>query len=172
MQSWMMPSFSSNGYCVMLWFAGCALDTKAKYVAGVVIVFFLAILTALLPVLQTVLVHRGTIKDRVTTSVATKATRTVLYAVQMFFAYLCMLVVMMYETILFCAVIFGLSVGHFASLVATEKLQQRWREQKEGDTKPVSSSSRAVNNDAALIEDAPCDVPDRLLPRNTPCCSC
>eukprot|EP00996_Jenningsia_fusiforme_P003976 NODE_4776_length_763_cov_28.655462_g4428_i0.p1 GENE.NODE_4776_length_763_cov_28.655462_g4428_i0~~NODE_4776_length_763_cov_28.655462_g4428_i0.p1 ORF type:complete len:192 (+),score=36.65 NODE_4776_length_763_cov_28.655462_g4428_i0:77-577(+) len=105
-----VPSFLHGGYCSMLWFEGWTLDSPSRYALGCLGLFVLGTCNELMMWIRTK-------QDRGTRSLV----RSMLYGVQMAIAYFMMLVVMLFEPILFGCMIVGLIVGH----VAKGKLEAR-----------------------------------------------
>lgn len=127
MGSWMMPSFSSdpNAYCVLLWFKEWTLDTSGKYIFACIGLLLMGFCHWMLTIRQEIVSRY--IKDIMESQVNNQKEETsrrnlillrnfevtLYYGLQMWLAYLLMLVVMTYDIVLIIVVIIGLMFGHF-----------------------------------------------------------
>jgi len=113
MVPWFLLSWSADpsARCVLLWVKGWTLDTPAKYAAGVAGVFLLAAASEWLAGERRHLDAR--LLADAGNALPLRVTRSALFGLQMFLAYLLMLVAMLYEVALFGALLLGLAVGHF-----------------------------------------------------------
>ncbi|DAZ98371.1 TPA: hypothetical protein N0F65_000690, partial [Lagenidium giganteum] len=107
---------SINGNCVRLFFQPWVLNSKVKYAFGFLGIFFMALFNEYLAkfrerVRQGLLQARRQHADNKAHKLACKLLLSVLYMVQMTIAYFAMLVVMMYESVLFLALILGFGAG-------------------------------------------------------------
>ncbi|RQM25299.1 hypothetical protein B5M09_000912 [Aphanomyces astaci] len=128
---------SAGGTCVKLFFQSWVLDTPIKYFFGLLGVFILPLVNEYLVVFrEDTRMHY--IKTKVSRCAWTKPGRklvlTLLYMGQMTLAYLAMLVVMVYDSFLFLALIagFGVAFACFKSdrslgLKSTAMMRATWR---------------------------------------------
>ena len=108
-----MPSWSQdpNAYCVLLWLRGWTLDTRTKYLMGLVLIFCMGLANEWLS--QYRRRYQGHTTDEGPSVQTKNMIQSALYGLQMVVAYLMMLVVMTYEPFLFAALVLGLTVGHY-----------------------------------------------------------
>lgn len=109
MGSWFGPTWSENQWCVLLWFEGWTLDTKAKYAMALILIFVMATSNEGFSMLRR---KMGPGQNQVPSSTLQLA-RVLLYGAQMIVAYLLMLVVMTYEINLCMSLLVGLMSGHY-----------------------------------------------------------
>jgi hypothetical protein len=102
-------SKDSAAYCVLLWFGGWTLDTRAKYAMGVLLVFAAGASNEAFLVAR----RKFTLSRWRVGSELRHVVDAALYGLQMILAYLLMLVVMTYEIVLFVALVLGLATGHY-----------------------------------------------------------
>ncbi|KAF0690431.1 Aste57867_18163 [Aphanomyces stellatus] len=127
-----------DGTCVKLFFQSWVLDTPLKYIVGLIGVFLLPLVNEYLVCLRED-IRMAFIKTKLSRHQAwgkqsRKLLLTVLYMAQMTLAYFAMLVVMVYDTGLFLALIsgFGVAFGYFKSerslgLKSTAMMRATWR---------------------------------------------
>ena len=98
-----MPSWSQdpNAYCVLLWLRGWTLDTRTKYLMGLVLIFCMGLANEWLS--QYRRRYQGHTTDEGPSVQTKNMIQSALYGLQMVVAYLMMLVVMTYEPFLFAA---------------------------------------------------------------------
>lgn len=110
----MLPGFQKSingGTCVLFLFQDAVLDTEAKYALAVTGTFFIAVLVEMFRWFRT---HVGKREFRFSQNFGELAMDSVLfllYTSQMCLAYFLMLLVMLYEYILFIAILIGLGTG-------------------------------------------------------------
>eukprot|EP01097_Dermamoeba_algensis_P001666 TRINITY_DN1624_c0_g1_i1.p1 TRINITY_DN1624_c0_g1~~TRINITY_DN1624_c0_g1_i1.p1 ORF type:complete len:185 (-),score=43.26 TRINITY_DN1624_c0_g1_i1:145-699(-) len=141
MGSYFAPSFidDDNTFCTLLWFKGWTLNTPGKYAAAVVGLFFMGFFNeALVRVRSRVSRYTGD-------GFRGRSIRGFLYGLQLFNAYLLMLVVMTYEIILFLSLLLGLSVGY--GLFSAPVAEQVEDEKKTLLKKPSGSTPCCGGND-------------------------
>jgi Ctr copper transporter family len=114
MQNGFRSSFS-NGSCVLWLFEGAVLDTAGKYVAALIGTFLLAFLNETIRYARArALQEKAPFTAFATmTPVAKDFLLALGYGLQMLIAYWIMLLVMLYEVLIFVAILAGLAAGYF-----------------------------------------------------------
>mmetsp|Transcript_40881 Transcript_40881/g.100557 ORF Transcript_40881/g.100557 Transcript_40881/m.100557 type:complete len:169 (-) Transcript_40881:65-571(-) len=110
-------AFGDGAMCALFLFKGAALDTPAKYALAVVGTLLLAMCVELVRLV------RSQLKTRPRAPLVRDAVHALLFAVQMTCAYWLMLVAMLYEAVLFTALVLGLALGHLVSRVVIRRLE-------------------------------------------------
>ena len=106
------PGGETKPECINLWFESWTLDSQVKFFFGCIGVILLALATEGMGCVRRI--AKWNLKQHQSLSEESKGViMTVLYAVQIFMGYLCMLVAMTYQSELFVCLIFGLALGHF-----------------------------------------------------------
>ena len=148
----MMSGFQSSkgGNCVLYLFQGAVVDTEAKYVVAIVSTVAMGAAVELIRHVRALVRRR--LATVATSPLVQDVVSGVLYAVQMTLAYWLMLLVMLYESGLFVAVVGGLAVGH----VVTAQLQRKCNRPGGGAFGGASGGPR--------------DTLPLLLPTASPCC--
>eukprot|EP00759_Apiculatamorpha_spiralis_P004734 PhF_6_TR12881/c0_g1_i3/m.20261 len=191
MENWFMPSFSKNATCILLWFSGWTIDNEGKYAAAIIGVFVMGVLVGYFPYVHYALSLRPARRGY-------RVLRTMLYGLQMTFAYLLMLATMLYETFIFMAVICGLMTGYFLNLEMLDKSaaglsshnpkslprenKSNGGAEKGGDITSSTSVGNVQrshededNEDRPPREDEPflqLPMPKSGVPYGSPCCGC
>ena len=106
---------SKGGYCLMFLFQSAVIDTAGKYVACLFLTLLMGMTEELLRISRTILSQQGNIHFRKLPQTTFDIMLSLLYALQMIFAYWLMLLVMMYEYVVFIFVILGLTIGNFVA---------------------------------------------------------
>jgi Ctr copper transporter family len=114
MQNGFHSSFS-NGSCVLWLFEGAVLDTAGKYIAALIGTFLLAFLNEFIRYARArALQEKAPFTGFATMSPVAKDFLLALgYGFQMLIAYWIMLLVMLYEVLIFVAILAGLAAGYF-----------------------------------------------------------
>eukprot|EP00759_Apiculatamorpha_spiralis_P004735 PhF_6_TR12881/c0_g1_i4/m.20262 len=172
MENWFMPSFSKNATCILLWFSGWTIDNEGKYAAAIIGVFVMGVLVGYFPYVHYSLSLRPARRGY-------RVLRTMLYGLQMTFAYLLMLATMLYETFIFMAVICGLMTGYFLNLEMLDKSaakslprdnKSKGAAEKGGD--PSGTYEDEDNEGRPLKEGEPFSTAKSGVPYGSPCCGC
>ena len=102
--------------CLVYLFQSWVIDSKGKYIAAVCGTFLFGVLLEGFGFLRKMYAARYTpeaaLGKRVTKAELRHFVPSALYGVQMLLAYFCMLVVMLYESLILAALVVGLSVGN------------------------------------------------------------
>ena len=111
-----------KGSCIMFLFPGYVIDTPGEYAAAIIITFLMGWFNGFLTYARVHLVnkHAGRLKGwqiRILVSL--------LYGAQMVNAYWMMLLVMLYESLIFTALISGLTVGYFMFYIGPQEKKDR-----------------------------------------------
>lgn len=125
--------------CVLFLFQGWVLDTPAKYVAGLLGTVVLGILHHGLVSLREYAEHRLKKCDPMVVRMA----KSTIYGTQMVVAYWLMLLVMLYESLFFAAVVIGLTLGYFL-LYNTPKASSGAHTGKHGGSPCCGGSSEST----------------------------
>lgn len=107
----MMAGFQSsvNGTCILWLFKGAVLNDEAKYGLALAGTFLMAFLNEAFTFGRKKILHHPSFAEK---HLIRNSLETLLYGIQMVFAYWMMLLVMTYESGFFTAIIMGLVCGH------------------------------------------------------------
>lgn len=106
---------ADGGFCIKYLFEDAVVDTRTKYVFAVLGTFAMAMVVELLRLLRTRVGSRHVGFARRLSDGALDGVVVLLYAVQMCAAYWLMLLVMLYEYVIFIAIVLGLATGMLVS---------------------------------------------------------
>lgn len=101
---------TGDDHCILFLFQGWNIDNHAKYAGAVIGVFFMGLLNGALVFIRHFLNSRY---QENSSLLLHQLYLSVVYGIQIVFAYWLMLLVMTYETGIFISLIFGLVIGHF-----------------------------------------------------------
>jgi hypothetical protein len=157
-------AIGADAPCVMYLFPNWNADTPAKYAVCVIASFLSAVAIEAIAYLRRRF-ERKYLRSRDDGSVPPAEVffyvGSLLYGIQLFFAYIVMLVVMLYETVMFIAVLVGFVCGH--AFFSVYLLRTTRRAANQLDTESVAHlNSGAANVDEAVNAD---DVVT-----HSPCC--
>eukprot|EP00659_Diplonema_papillatum_P005582 gene5582-8497_t len=113
MLSGFQEAYGDNGFCVKFLFENAVIDTEAKYVFAVLGTMCMGLTIEALVLVRKVYTARYISVHTELPGIGVYVPLSLLYGVQMVVAYWAMLLVMLYETFIFTALIVGLVVGHF-----------------------------------------------------------
>uniref|UniRef100_A0A0G4HUE6 Copper transport protein n=1 Tax=Chromera velia CCMP2878 TaxID=1169474 RepID=A0A0G4HUE6_9ALVE len=163
--------------CVTYLFPSWVLDTEAKYAVACVGTFFLPYVVVLLQAVREMLLRSAEKKKtgngkRSSPSVAVNMLVSLLYAAQMFFSYVCMLLVMLYEAIIFMCLLAGFGTSYFFFLSYKQRRKEarlRQEEAKGGVGTEFNTENDRPAGDTANAQPAP-EADEVTRVRVTPCC--
>eukprot|EP00039_Didymoeca_costata_P019369 m.337270 g.337270 ORF g.337270 m.337270 type:complete len:191 (-) comp18088_c0_seq1:143-715(-) len=140
-----MMGFGGNGKnCLIFIFNDFILNTKAKYIGAIVLTIVFSIIVDMLRLLSQKYAERYGNSPSFLDAVVMAG----VYMVQMVIAYFLMLIVMLFDSGLFAAVILGLGLGRLISLQITASSRGT-----DGETQPLINSTK------------------NLASSNSPCCN-
>ena len=109
-------SLSKGGACILFLFQNAVVDTGGKYAAALFASLAMGVVVELLRVFRVFLAQRHFVFTHTMYPLALDIFLTLAFTVQMMFAYWLMLLVMLYEYVVFIFVLLGLAIGHFITL--------------------------------------------------------
>ncbi len=127
---------SKGGWCMLYLFKGAVVDTPTKYAFALIGTLLLGISVELLRIARGFLSQR---KWRFTHTINPRLLDVLLafaFGVQMVVAYWAMLLIMVYESLIFAFLVVGLAIGHFITL----RLQRTYLATGASDTVALSGS--------------------------------
>eukprot|EP00903_Cladosiphon_okamuranus_P010730 g10142.t1 len=134
---------SASVRCILFLFEGAGVDTKTKYAFAALGAFAMGFTN------EMIRYGRDRMAKNLDVSLASDIKKTIAFAVQMYLAYMLMLLVMLYEYVILIMIISGLSLGHLVTLRLTAP-QRRAATQKGAKTPPEvmgSSGTPCCNSD-------------------------
>lgn len=114
----MMNGFqaSKGGYCILFLFKGGNVDTETKYAFALLGTMCLGIVTELFRSARALVAQRRIYGTANLSTLTLDLLQCFLFAVQMMVAYWLMLLVMLYEYVIFIFILLGLAIGHYLAL--------------------------------------------------------
>ena len=170
----MMPGFqfSFNGSCVLWLFHNALVDTPGKYAAAVIGTFILSLFFEILRAGRARFAKGQVPFERFKKGSMSPLTldviNSVTYVVQVTIAYCIMLLVMLYEAMIFIAIVLGLGTGYFVVLRLNRHLKLHGGNKKHDEVSDESSLvKKEISSDSDQNSSENLDATHKSL---SPCC--